>query len=413
MPKLSHNIQPKNGVVFARGKGAAFWDESGKRYIDLSSQTMNLLFGQSHPRILQSICQALERYTFADQDFDIPEYGKAIKKLWKLLPPHLTVFNVRMNDGSSAVECAVKQVRRQTGRSRVLTVDGIYLGQNAQTIHFRGWGKRPTDMLVGGTEDVVFAPLPLPNYARKFEESPDENGDSLAQMIEHHRNRLCCVLLDPIMISSGVTMGRGMQHLLRRADDVCKAYDIPLILDECQTFGWVPDDTISRHFDIGVDVLVLAKGIGGGLPLAVCAAREQFDNLNFGDADYTNGGTGAAVAGLSATCDLLSDPMEQARFAALCSQTEALLNTLVERLAHRIVVRGIGLIWAIELQFSDSKEENITLATEAARDLLSEGVYIRRHVNCLTLKPPRVISHEDLCKGVEVIGWVLAKHFNQ
>lgn len=137
---------------------------------------MNLLFGQSHPVINQFVFKTLSQHTFIDQDFISPQHERAVIDLAALLPAHLTVFNLRMNDGSSAVECAVKQARCATGRSLVLTIDGIYLGQNSQVIHFRGWGKRPEDLLIGSTEDVIFAPMPYPDYSISIEEAHNENG---------------------------------------------------------------------------------------------------------------------------------------------------------------------------------------------------------------------------------------------
>lgn len=181
MFKLSQNTRPDKKITITKAQNELFWDLNGKQYIDISSQTLNLLFGQSHPVINQFVFKTLSQHTFIDQDFISPQHERAVIDLAALLPAHLTVFNLRMNDGSSAVECAVKQARRATGRSLVLTVDGIYLGQNSQVIHFRGWGKRPEDLLIGSTEDVIFAPMPYPDYSISIEEAHNENGKALAE----------------------------------------------------------------------------------------------------------------------------------------------------------------------------------------------------------------------------------------
>lgn len=403
MLRLSSNIKPTKNLRVSHADGALFWDTEGRRYIDLSSQSMNLLFGQRHPKIYESVFGALQQFTFVDQDFASDDYEVAMGKLASLLPPQLTVFNLRMNDGSSAVECAVKQARRRTGRPRVLTVDGIYLGQNAQTIHFRGWGVRPEDMLIGGKEDVIFAPIPLPDYSLPFEQAPAENGQALSDLIHEHRHHLACVLLDPIMISSGVTTGRNMRALLKRAEESCREHHIPLIFDECQTFGWVPGHTLAGHYGIEIDLLVLGKGVGGGLPLSVCASREEFDNLQFGDADYTNGGTAASIAGLIATCELLANDAEQRHFDRLCQYLPGALSEFQLQHQDAIRTRGVGLIHAIELCPRPKREDNIELARSAAALLLERGVYIRCHRNCLTIKLPRVTSVETLDEALKVV----------
>jgi 4-aminobutyrate aminotransferase-like enzyme len=413
MARPSHNIWPQNGVTISHGEGALFWDTQGKRYIDLSCQTMNLLYGQSHPLIGAAIKAAWNKYTFVDQDFISREQQKAIEDLSVLLPHHLEVYNVRMNDGSSAVECAVKQARRYTGRAKILTVDGIYLGQSTQTIHLRGWGKRPDDILRGGSEDVVFAPIPFPNYDRELANSPDENGTSMAELIEKHKGSLSCVLVDPIMISSGVTTGRAMKMFLKRTEEACKLFRIPLILDECQTFGWVPDYTLTRYYHIATDMLILGKSVGGGLPLAICAFRPEFDNLNFGDADYTNGGTATAIAGLSATCELLINPMEQAAFDNLCNLLEFLVQELVAGFPGMLRTRGVGLIRAIEFCATKDASANRSMALAVAEELLKHGVYVRCHMTCLTIKLSRVISTMMLQEAVATMESVIEKLYSR
>jgi 4-aminobutyrate aminotransferase/(S)-3-amino-2-methylpropionate transaminase len=407
MPRLSSNIRPTRDLLVSHADGAKFWDVNGKQYIDLSSQSMNLLFGQRHPKIYEEVFSALQRFTFVDQDFASPDYEVAMQKLSKLIPSQLTVFNFRMNDGSSAVECAVKQARRKTGRSRVLTVDGIYLGQNAQTIHFRGWGVRPEDMLIGGREDVVFAPIPLPDYDIAFEEAVNENGQALADLIREHRQHLACVLLDPIMISSGVTTGRDMRSFLKKAEEVCQEYRVPLIFDECQTFGWVPGNTLAGLYGINIDMLVLGKGVGGGLPLSVCASREEYDNLRFGDADYTNGGTAASIAGLIATCGLLSSPDEQEHFARLSEHLTSALVGFQRLHPDTTRTRGVGLIRALEIHLHRKREDNVETVRRAASSLLGRGVYIRCHGNCFTFKLPRVTTIETLDEALGVVFEVL------
>lgn len=402
MLKLSQNTRPDKKVVIVKAQNELFWDSAGKQYIDISSQTLNLLFGQAHPVINQFIFKTLSQCTFIDQDFISPQHEKAIIDLADLLPAHLTVFNLRMNDGSSAVECAVKQARRATGRSRVLTVDGIYLGQNSQVIHFRGWGKRPEDLLIGSTEDVVFAPMPYPDYSVSFEEAHNENGKAIAELIYQNRQLLSCVLLDPVMISCGISSGRNMQEFLFRAYEMCCKYKIPLIFDECQSFGWVPDNTLAKYYDIEVDMLVLGKGIGGGLPLSVCAFKEEFDNLCFGDADYTNGGTLASIAGLQAVCHLLKQQHEQEHFNQLSQFIQKKTRTYIERKNDKVTTRGIGLINAIEILFFESREKNVLLAKKIAKLSLDKGVFIRTHMNCLTIKPPRTtqIKHAELALDI-------------
>jgi 4-aminobutyrate aminotransferase-like enzyme len=403
MAHLSKNTVPRRGIAFSHGEGAIFWDTGGRRYVDMSSQTLNALLGQRHPAVVNAVTALLDRYTFIDQDFESPDHLAAIDELSALLPPQLDTYNMRMNDGSSAVECAIKQARRATGRPRVMTVKGIYLGQNTQGIHFRGLGERPMDLLVGSSEDVVWAPIPYPDPTVPLDAADAENGNAAVRLIEANRGALAAVLLDPIMISSGVVGGRDMRRFLTRVVEAAKAYDIPVVFDECQTFGWVPDDTLAAHWDLDVDMLCLGKGVGGGLPLSVCAFRSKFDNLGFGDADYTNGGHPVSIAGLRATCGLLRDPAEKARFRRLA---DALHRRLAAEAGLRepwLRTRGVGLIAGIELLHGSTHEERGRFTAAVARRCLDEGIYVRPYANVLGIKPPRIIGEADLERGLDVI----------
>ncbi|KJS17072.1 MAG: hypothetical protein VR78_06585 [Hoeflea sp. BRH_c9] len=390
-------------MEFVRGEGVHFWDSCGRRYTDLSSQTMNTLLGQRHPAVTAAVGREMDNSTFSDQDFASPLHDGARDALASLLPPQLEVLNLRINDGSSAVECAVKQARRARGRGKILTIKGIYLGQNNLSIHMRGLGERPMDLLMGGSEDIVFAPIPLPDLSVPFEYADAENGQALSELIGIHADTLACVVLDPIMVSSGVFGGRGLASLLRRAAEACQRLKVPLIFDECQTFGWVPDFTLANHWDIPVDMMALGKGIAGGLPLAACASRPQFDNLDFGDADYTNGGHNLSVAACHATCQFISRSDELSRFRSVCEAMAGILEDEIGRRKGLLATRGVGLIRCIEMRpaFADP----VAFCQALAKLLMERGIFVRTYGPCIGLKPPRIIEAEQI---VDALGEVFA-----
>jgi 4-aminobutyrate aminotransferase-like enzyme len=392
----SGNTAPRRGVRIARASGSRFWDDQGREYIDISSQTVNVLMGQVHPQSLAAAEAALERLTFVDQDFDCDIYDRAYERLAAVVPGHLKVVNLRMNDGSSAVECAVKQARRHRGRPTVLTIKGIYLGQNAQSIHFRGLGEPRRDHLIGSSESVIFAPLPRPRHDLDFDHASDENGAALEALIRRHHDELACVLIDPVMISSGVFGGRDMAALCARARSACDAHGVPLVFDECQSFGWVPGNTLSARWNIPSDMMCLAKGMAGGLPLAACLSTDAFDNLEFGDADYTTGGGVASVAAMAAICETLADRADAARFEALVEHFTSRLEDEVARRGPHLRTRGVGLIRCVELISPETAARAASLVRSAAALAMREGLYVRTYGGAFGLKPNRMATPDDL-----------------
>ncbi len=401
--RLATNCRPTHPRQIVRGRGSELWDSEGRKYFDLSSQTMNLLLGQCNPEINDAVQRQLNTLSFVDQDFHHTIYDEAIGALAPSLPPQLTVYNFRMNDGSSAVECAIKQARRVRQRGTVLTFDGIYLGQNVQSLHLRGWGPRRSELLVGSSEEVVFAPMPRPDFSVPLDRAPHENGDTACRMIEERHQSLACVVLDPVMVSSGVTLGRCMPRLLRAVINCAHTYGVPVIVDECQTFGWVPDGTLCRHFGLQPDFIVLGKSVGGGLPLSICVSRPEYDGLTWGDADYTNGGTLAAMAGLLATCRILDRPETRARARAIEAEIDRACEALHRHLKDRVATRGIGLIRAIQLGVGMDLNESVALARWISERCLARGVIVRKHMDCLTLKPSVLADPAGIRGALDVI----------
>lgn len=400
--RISSNSRPDKAIEFVRGAGATLWDARGIKYVDLSSQTMNLLLGQCHDEVAQAIHRQLTTLTFIDQQFQHALYQQAMDALSKMLPSALSVFNFRMNDGSSAVECAVKMARRLRRRGKVLTFDGIYVGQNTQCLHLRGWGQRRSEVLFGSTEDVVFAPLPRPDFAVPLVTASHENGEAACDLIRQLHADLACVLIDPVMISSGVTMGRDMPGLVHAVIAEAHRHSVPVVLDECQTFGWVPGGTLSRHFGFDADIVVLGKGIGGGMPLAVCALKPELDGLEWGDADYTNGGTLAAMAGLVSTCAVLARPETCRHVAAVTEDIAAFCHRLEHRYGGQVATRGIGLIRAVQL-CGRTLHASMLAAARVSAACLASGVILRKHMDCLTLKPPITIGLSELGEAMNTL----------
>ena len=198
-----------------------------------------------------------------------------------------------------------------------------------------------------------------------------------------------------------------MRIFCEKAAEACGRCKVPLVFDECQSFGWVPDTTLAKHWDIPVDMICLGKGVGGGLPLAICAARSEYDVLDFGDADYTNGGNNIAIASLIASCKLIASKQEQDKFSHLAGVMRAAIDEGVGQRCDRVRTRGIGLIRCIEITKTARgpllSTDGRSISQAIARRCLQRGVYIRTYGACIAMKPPRVIDPSDLQTGIACI----------
>ncbi|KAF0824287.1 aminotransferase class III-fold pyridoxal phosphate-dependent enzyme [Cytobacillus firmus] len=408
-PTLSKNTTPRKQFRLVGGEGAIFWNELNQEVVDLSSQTVNLLFGQKHPHINAAIAEQMDKFTFVDEDFLSDIHEEAVNRIYRLIPGNLSSINIRMNDGSSAVECAVKQAKKATGNTTVLTCEGIYLGQNTQTINLRGWGPKREEILIGSKEDVLFAPLPLVVNNNVVAEKRSDIFTQLENMVVQNKDRLACILLDPVMLSYGICAAPFLQDYLKLASRLSKEYNIPFILDESQSYGWVPENTLAKHWDLDPDAIVLAKGLAGGLPLSVCASKPELDQLERGDADYTHGGHPYSIAAMIATCDLIEQ--EENSFIEKYKLVENLLSKFCSARSN-VETFGVGLIRAIQVTKYSDLDSNIELTRYIAAEALKKGVYIRTYNNTLGFKPPRVITNEQILSSLDLLFKVIDSNLN-
>lgn len=388
--KLPKAINPDYPYKIVTAKGVVLRDEVGNEIIDLSSQNFNLVFGHSHPVIVAACKEQLDYYTYIMKDFKSEAQLKAIEYLSQLLPPYFNKYNLRLNNASDAIEAAIKMARRHTGKKKILTCLGGYFGQSHQTIWLRGMEPRNQDILSSKREDVIFGPMP---YVIGQDNETPEDPEPMLALIEKHQNQLACVLLDTMLIGAGIFAGLRYNDYLRTIIDHCHKYNIPVILDECQSYGWVPDFLLSNYWKLDVDMIILGKGIANGFPIAVCAFNDKYDNLLPSEAEFTHGGTILSLIALTETAKLLLDKKEEEHFKLLTNSLSDILKDLCLR--NNIRCRGIGLVRGLEISNRGLPQDCI-LAKKISASALKEGLYIRNRLNTLVLKPARVFTVKQL-----------------
>lgn len=240
----------------ARGEGVYVWDTDGKRYIDFISSICVNNVGHRHPAVLQALEAQMQRY------LHIMVYGEFIQQpqldlaeaLCALLPPQLQkVFF--LNSGSEAVEGAVKLARLKNHRSEIVSFAHSYHGSTMGAMSLLG----------EEAIQAVFKPL-LPEHKLL----PYNDVAALSQITD----RTCCVIAEVIQSGGGVVEAEDafLQALRRRCDETGAL----LIFDEIQTgFGRSGQWFAFEKSGVVPDVLCLAKGMGGGMPIGAFVASEE------------------------------------------------------------------------------------------------------------------------------------------
>jgi len=305
-------------------------------------------------------------------------------KITSVLPQSInSVYFV--NSGAEATEGALKLAKRYTGRKKIISCNKAYHGSTHGALSVMGneYYKEAYQPLLPGVEFIEF------------------NQESDLLKID---NETACVIMETIQGEAGVRVPdlAYMQALRRR----CTETGTLLILDEIQTgFGRTGKLFAFEHFDIVPDILLLAKGIGGGMPIgAFCANRDVMnvlaDNPILGHITTFGGHPVCCAAGLATLSAIIEEDM-----MAGIDKKEALLRS---ELVHPAIkeVRGKGLMLCIQL-------DSFAQVEEVSRLCIAKGVIIDWFLHCdtaLRIAPPLVVSEAEIVSACNIIKNALSEY---
>ncbi|HTH81845.1 MAG TPA: aspartate aminotransferase family protein [Mucilaginibacter sp.] len=379
---LANNAQTTNFPLlleFERAEGVYLYDSNGKAYIDLISGIGVSNLGHSNPKVISAIKQQLDKY------MHLMVYGEYVQtpqvkfaeKLISILPENLqSVYFV--NSGAEAVEGALKLAKRFTGRQQIIACHNSYHGSTHGALS------------VMGNEDFKQAYRPLlPGISFiRFNDKAD------LELITHET---ACVIIETIQGEAGIRVPDTtyMQALRKRCDETGTL----LILDEIQAaLGRTGKLFAFEHFGIVPDILLLAKALGGGMPLGAFISSNQIigalkENPILGHITTFGGHPVCCAAGLAALEVLLDENL-----AASVPEKEALMRSLLVHPAIK-TIRGKGLMLAIELK-------NFELNKKIIDRCIEQGVITDWFLHCdnaMRIAPPLIITADEIKKSCGII----------
>lgn len=360
-------------------EGVYLFDTSGKKYIDLVSGFAVSNVGHRHPRVVQAIKDQADKY------LHVTVYGEYIQspqvlfaeKLCSVLPPALnSVYFV--NSGTEATEGAMKLAKRVTGRAGIVSCFNSYHGSTQGALSLMGneHYKQAYRPLIPGISFIRF---------------------NVPEDLELINEETAAVFLETIQGEAGVIVpSMEYMHALRKR---CDETGTLLVMDEIQTgFGRTGKLFCFEHFDIVPDILLLAKGMGGGMPIGAFIADKKImdflkENPILGHITTFGGHPVSCAAGLAALSVLLDDQLTQ--------DVAAKEKILRDNLKHpRIIeVRGKGLL--LSLQLSSFEEVERISKTCMENGLIID--WFLHNETSLRIAPPLVITEEQIKKACEII----------
>ncbi len=395
-------------VYTAEAGGGIIVDVDGNSLIDLGSGIAVVSVGNSAPRVVEAVRDAVEHFThtcFMVTPYE--SYVAVAEKLNALTPGGHAKRTALFNSGSEAVENAVKIARLATRRTAVVAFDHAYHGRTNLAMALTAKAM-PYKKGFGPFAGEVYR-MPMSYPFRDVDGMTGKDAAARAiSMIEKQigAQDVAAVLIEPIQGEGGFIV--PADGFLPALSQWCTEQGVVFIADEiqsgfCRTGAWFACD----HEGVVPDLVTTAKGIAGGLPLAAVTGRaELMDAVHPGGLGGTYGGNPIACAAALAAIET----MEELDLPAAARRIEAAVvprMTALARATRRIgEVRGRGAMIALEFTVAGSVEPDPAAAAAVARACHAQGVVILTcgtYGNVIRLLPPLVIGDELLSEGLDVL----------
>lgn len=370
-------------VALKNGKGAVAYDENGKKYIDVSSGIGVNSLGYCNDGWVEAVTKQAGTIQHMSNYFYSEQAGNLAEKLCTLTGLSKVCFG---NSGAEANECAIKIARKYSfdkygeGRNEIITLKNSFHGRTVTTLSATG-------------QDVFH------NYFFPFTEgfSYVEAGDMNALKNAVNKNT-CAVMLELIQGEGGVNIldKDYVQSLVK----FCNENDILVIVDEVQTgIGRTGKLFAFENYEILPDLVTVAKGLGGGLPIGLCMCADKLRDVM---SPSTHGTTFGANPVVCAGANYVLDTITADGFLDEVNKKGAYIEEKVSKLENVKNVRRMGLMIGIELESGN--------AHDIAVKCVENGLLIITAKDLLRMLPPLVITYEEIDEALKILETTLKEN---
>ena len=375
------NTYKRFPILLTHGKGIWVWDKDGRTYLDFVAGIAVNVLGHAHPSLVEALKKQVERMLHCSNLYWTEEQIRLAQMLSENTLKGKVFF---VNSGAEANETALKMARKfgrkiRENKTRILAA--------LESFHGRTYGS--------------LSATGQPKYQEKFK--PLLPGVEYVEFnnIEALKNKMasdvCAVILEPIQGESGIKP--AIEDFLKEARKLCDEYEALLIFDEVQCgMGRTGKLFAYQHYGVEPDVLTVAKGLGGGVPIGAVVANKKSDVFEPGDHGSTFGGNPlACTAGITVMKEILSNG-----FLDRVERVGTYFKNSLEQLKKefpRIIreVRGMGLMLGMQLNPEVEAKDLTMKCLEKGLLVASAGNNVVRYL------PPLIVTEKDVDMAMDIL----------
>ena len=412
-----------NPVEITGGLGSYFWDSTGKKYLDFSSQLVNLNIGHQHPKLVAAIQEQAGKLCTVAPPFANESRSEAARLITELAPGDLNMVFFT-NGGAEATENAVRMARLHTVRQKVMTTYRSYHGSTSTAIAMTGDPRRwPNET---GTAGIVKFWGPYA-YRSAFHSSNEK--EECQRALQHLEDTLmvegphtiALIALESVVGTNGILV--PPDGYLQGVRDLCDRFGIMMMCDEVMAgFGRCGEWFAVNKWKVTPDLITFAKGVNSGyLPLGGVVISQKIADT-FKDRQFPGGLTysGHPLACASAVASI--NIFKEEKIVENAKNIGAtVIGPELEKLKakHPSIgeVRGLGVFWAIELVRNRETREPLVPFNAAGADAKpmldiaaackKEGLWPFTHFNRMHVVPPCTVSADEVREGIAIIDQAL------
>ncbi|TWD50690.1 4-aminobutyrate aminotransferase [Agrobacterium vitis] len=372
---ISRGVGVTTQVYADKAQNAEIWDVEGRRYIDFAAGIAVVNTGHRHPKVIAAVKDQLDHFTHTcHQVVPYENYVRLAERLNTLVPGDFKKKTIFVTTGAEAVENAVKIARAATNRSAVIAFTGAFHGRTFMGMALTGKVVPYKTGFGPMMADVFHVPFPVELHGQSMEDSLSVLDKMFKADVDP--SRVAAFIVEPVQGEGGFyEVPRAFMQKLR---EIADKHGILLIADEVQTgFARTGKLFAMEHYGVVADLTTMAKGLGGGFPIAAVTGRADImDAPGPGGLGGTYGGNPIGIAAGNAVLDVIEEEGLNERATSLGNRLKQKLQSLRDAVPQIADIRGPGFMNAVEFNLPGTKTPNADFTNKVRERALQKGLIL-------------------------------------